>query len=527
MWVRPDAGDPCGGDAHVTVTDTHADVATLRRDLALPGEELKIRETHCSLVFLTGDRAYKLRKPVRFDFADLRSREARTSLCRHEVALNAALAPGLVLGVRGIVPDRLGTAYVLGEADDPLAVDCVVEMRRFDEESTMRALIREDMITTGQAAAVGARMAGFHRTATRHRDGVDYRSLIARNFEALLPLADACFPVLSLRGLQRFAVAFVIDRAEDLNARARAGDVIDGHGDLRAEHVLFDGRDVRVIDRLEYDGLRVLDTADELGFLLMELQDLTRSDALGDAVLAGYETAGGSPQPGDLLAFFGAYRAQVRAKVALLRAMQPRADADVAREDARRLLDLSRRLGWRARGPLLLLITGPPASGKSTLARALGEASGLPVLSSDAIRGERVGGVPDYGAAGRAAVYVELARRVGGERAAIVDATFGDEVLHRAFVQQLTADGGSAPLVVECRAPTEVRLLRAAARARQASPDSDAGPDVALGLGARFTPLPQGRPDASFAIDTRASLATQVDEVAAWLDARLAASRSA
>jgi aminoglycoside phosphotransferase family enzyme/predicted kinase len=511
----------------VTATDTHADVAMLRRSLAAAGEEVEVRETHCTVVFLVGDRAYKLRKGVRYDFADLSSREARAVLCRREAALNAALAPGLVLGVRGIVPDRLGTSYVLGDAEDPLAVDCVVEMRRFDEESTMRALIREDMITTSQAAAVGARLAAFHRTAERRRDGVDYGALIDRNFEALLPLADACFPGLPWPALQRFAAAFLSGWIDVLDARARAGSVIDGHGDLRADHVVFDGREVQVVDRLEYDDQRVLDIADELGFLLMELKDLSRADALGDAVLAGYEHAGGTRQSGDLLAFFGAYRAQVRAKVALLRAAQPGADADAARQEALRLLHLSQRLGWRARGPLLLLMTGPPASGKSTLARVLGEASGLPVLSSDAIRREQPGTRPDYAAEGRAAVYVELARRAGRERAAIIDATFGDEDLHRAFQEQLTAQGGTSPLVVECRAPTDVRLGRAVARALQVSPDSDAGPDVALDLGARFTPLPLVHKGAHLVVDTRASLAIQVDEVTAWLDARLAAGRGA
>lgn len=507
--------------------ESYADPVLLRSTLERGGE-VAVCETHCSIVFLVGDRAYKLRRPVLFDFVDQRSTTARASICLREVELNATLAPGLVLGVRAVVPSEDGSGYTFGRVEDPLAIDYVVEMRRFDEDDTMASLTERGSLTLEQASAAGARLAPFHRDSKAQSSGIDYRAVIDRNFEAMLPLTEGVMSAVERLMLQRFAAAFLLEWDDVLEARATAGSVVDGHGDLRAEHVLLESGNVLVIDRLEFDALRVVDVADDLGFLLMDLHDLNAAQGTSDAVLAGYRDAGGTPQPEALLAFFGAYRAQVRAKVALLRSAQPGVDAPVLRERARVLLTLSGHLSWRARGPITLLVTGPPAAGKSTLASALARVSGLPVLSSDAIRKERAGnGSPDYSTDGRAAIYAELGRRAGLERAVIVDASFGNPTLERAFHKQLAADGAGEPLVVECRAPSDVRVARARQRQLHEESDSDAGPEVARKLGDGFVATRGAATDGHLAVDTAASMAMQVDEVASWLDSLLAAGRSA
>lgn len=353
----------------------HADVARLRRSLARGGRDVVVRESRASALFLVGHRAYKLRKPARIDALGERSPQARANSRGRDVELNAELAPGVVLGVRAVVPTDAGDFYLLSPSDDPGAIDHLVEMRRFDETHTMGALIKRGALTTEQASAAGGRLARFHRTASRRRGGVDYCARVTRNLELLSPMVAEREAV----ALKRFAAAFLRDAAQVLEARASMGSVVDGHGDLRAEHVVFESGQVLIVDRLDSDVLRVVDVADELGLLLMDLADLTGADALGDAVMAGYTTAGGARPPDALLAFFGAYRAQVRAKDALLRSSQ---SGDGAHVTARRLLALGRRLTWRARGPLALIVTGAPAAEKSALAEALGSVSGLPVLPS-------------------------------------------------------------------------------------------------------------------------------------------------
>jgi aminoglycoside phosphotransferase family enzyme/predicted kinase len=494
-----------------SICATGADPQVLLRSLGDGDASAVLRQTHCNWVVLTGDRAYKLPRPVHYDFVDQSSPAARRAACEEQVALNADLAPGLVLGVHGVVPD--GDGYALGDADDPDAIDHVVAMARYDESRTLAALHRSGHLLATTGGAVGAVLARFHRNAARHPEPLDHRAIIDRNTEALLPLVSGLVPARELLALQRFSDAFLLGWEDVLAARARAGLVVDGHGDVRAEHVLLEERGVRIVDRLEIEALRQVDVADELAFLLADLE-LLGAGGLGPAILDGYAAAGGQRPPDRLLGFFGAYRAMVRAKVALLR------DPDGPRtaHEVRMLLRQARRMAWRARGPLTLLVCGPPASGKSTLASALSRASGLRVLASDEVRAT-VG--RDYSPAGRRSVYSELGRLATSERAVIVDATFGDPELQDAFAAAFTDARDQTVLAVECVAPLLTREARAEIRALRGASASDAGPDVTRRLAETYTP-----PDAlavtdRLAIDTTVPIDLQVDQVESWLDTQL------
>src|SRR5512133_2700243 len=102
--------------------------------LGRPGRVV-VRETHVSWVFLAGDRAYKLKKPLVLAFLDYGTPERRREMCREEVRLNRRLAPDVYLGVRAVAATRAG--FELAAEADPRAVDYLVEMRRYDERDTL------------------------------------------------------------------------------------------------------------------------------------------------------------------------------------------------------------------------------------------------------------------------------------------------------------------------------------------------------------------------------------------------------
>lgn len=488
--------------------------ASLEEEHGVPVER---RETHCSTVLMTARRAYKLKKPVRFDFVDQRFPAARRLACEREAELNSELAPGLVLGVRGVLRARDGRC-VLGDPDDPDAVDWAVEMVRFDEQRTLAGLLAADTLDPALPRAIGRRLAEFHRGASRAPAGVDSGVAVERNLEALLPLLDDGTPGRIVLGLRRFARAFLHGSRERLSARAAAGLVVDGHGDLRAEHVLLDDSGIRFVDRLEIDELRTVDVADDLAFLLMDLERLGAAPVAA-SVLEGYRAGAEDDAPDDLIAFFGAHRAAVRAKVALLRDDAQREDrgARVALE----LLSFARRMAWRSRRPMVLLVTGPPASGKSTLAAALAAASGLALLSSDVLR--KAAGAPPlgYDDASRAAVYEELGRRAASAPAVIVDATFGDHVLQRAFFDACRPRAGRPWLVIECALEADVREDRARARQPTGTGLSDAGPVEAAALAARHVAIDSSMVAGRLVLDTTDPAELLVERVETWLDQRL------
>ena len=447
------------------------------------------RETHGSWVLLTPSRAYKIKKPVTMAFLDYGSLARRREMCREEVAVNRRAAPGVYVGVRAVV--LRGDRVELGPRDAPDAIEYAVEMRRFEEGETLAAALDAQEATPELLAGVGRRIAAFHAAAPA--------AVSSAGAEAVKRSIDDDFASLStllshdpdltrdLVAAERFAAAFLGGRWAELDARAQDGRVRDGHGDLRAEHVLL-GAEPALVDAIEFDpGLRRIDVGLDLAFLVMELYAADRPD-LADALVAAYRDAGGDPGDDRLVAFFAAYRARVRAKVALIRASQLPAQsraADDCADRAQRLLGLGTRLLWAARDPAVIVLAGVTGSGKSTIAHALAARSRLPHLNSDVIRKRLAGVEPTarapasaYGPAMSEFTYRELGRLAGASTGAvIVDATFHRRKLRDAFRDQL-GEAAERAVFVECRAPVAELERRVSARARRSDRTSDATPDV-------------------------------------------------
>ena len=495
---------------------------------------VELRETHISWVFLAGDLAYKVKKPLVLPFLDYSTLPRRHEMCREEVRLNLRLAPQIYLGVVGIT--RSGGRYSLTADDDPAAIEYAVEMRRVAEDRSLAALAARGALESPHVEAVGSRIARFHAEAAvapAERRGVDI--LVATLEENLTTLREAGAGILGqdrLEAAERFTHSFLAARREQLEARARAGLVRDCHGDLRAEHVIVPVHDeLYVYDCVEFNAaLRQIDVAADLAFLVM---DLTRLGCERPALqlIDAYRRAGGDPGDDSLLFFFASYRAWVRAKVASLRALEP-GDQDAALRagegEARELLGLGHRFAWRARAPLLLMICGVAGAGKTTLAHRLAELSGWVHVSSDLTRKRLAGITPtergsgeQYSSEMTTRTYREMGRAARDELqkrgAAIVDATFHRRSERVAFADGL-ADQPARRLLVECRAPPDVLLGRAHEREQSRDRVSDAGAAVVQRQLAEFEPLVEVPASARMRLVTEAPPDELVTEVEAFVD---------
>ena len=500
--------------------DTYARVRAALADSAFypdPPEDVAVIDTHTSCVFLAGDLAYKLKKPVRFGFLDYGSADARHLMCREEVRLNRRLAPRLYLGVRSVAQTARGLE--LAEEGASGALEHLVEMRRFDERRTIASRLRTARPTRAEIEALGRHLASFHLglpPVRRSRDpGETIRRTTAETFSSLRRLLPA--PLGSeLLAAERFTSAYLAARGDLLLDRARAGWVRDAHGDLRADHVLL-GDPIEVVDCVEFDpALRQIDVAEDLAFLVMDLHRLAAPD-LAAVLTAAYREAGGDPGDDSLLAFHASQRALVRAKVALLRS----STADVGD-----LLGLARRFRWHARAPLLLAVCGLPGSGKTYLAGALGEAARFRVFSSDVVR-KRLAGVeasqrarPEhYSAAFSRRTYTALgeqaAAELEGAGGAVVDATFRRRSERDRF---MAAVGGAEVLFVECVAPRAVR--RGRLRQRFLAPGQASDATEAVARRQRFAPLDEVDPRGHLLLRTDRDVGELCRAVEAWLDDR-------
>lgn len=293
-----------------------ARVEFLRRRLG-PGDEAI--ETHHAWVFLAGDRAWKLRKPIRRDTMDYSTLDARERNARAEVRLNRRLAPGLYLGVRTLVLDASGRLALDGAGH---IVDWLVEMRRIDRRLALDECLANGRCEERALDQVVAHLAGFYASQppaiTDGRDHLQRLHGLATANRGPLATVDAD----AATRLHALQLRVLRDRSPLFESRAVQGCIIEAHGDLRPEHVILCDPPV-VIDCLEFDrNLRILDRAEELSFLALECARLGHAST-GDRLVRECLDRLGDDAPGPLLAWYRSHRAATRAKLWAWRGLEP------------------------------------------------------------------------------------------------------------------------------------------------------------------------------------------------------------
>lgn len=430
----------------------------------------QIAETHTGMVFLVGDLAYKVKKPVVTDFLDFSTLERRESACAHELVLNSRLAPDSYLGIAHFTPP--------GGVPEP-----VIVMRRHPDERRLATLVRSGEPVEDQLAAVALVLARFHASASRGRE-VDAAgrvdAITARwqeNVTELERYAAGVVPGLDpqmVAEIGRLANDFIGGRSVLFARRIAERKMVDGHADLLADDIFCLEDGPALLDCLEFDDhLRYVDVVDDAAFLAMDLEFLGRPD-LAAMFLRTYVRLAEDDSPPALGDFYVAYRAVVRAKVDCVRHTQGSAGAAADAEHHLRIaLD-----HLRAGAVRLVLVGGGPGTGKTTLARSLAERIGAQVISTDDVRAELVGqgqisgtpGALDEGLYTREnvdAVYDAVLRRAHlalcEGNTVILDGTWRDP-RHRERARQLVAESGAMMFEFACTASLDTTVDRIRSR---------------------------------------------------------------
>jgi len=494
-----------------------------------PVHQVRLLETHISWVLLTGDYAYKIKKPVNLGFLDFSTLGMRGHYCEEELRLNRRLAPDLyleVVTVRGS-PEA---PHIGGEG--PL-LDYAVKMREFPQDALASRLLERSQFAAGEIDALAVLIANFHaaaapaRAAERFGAPETVYTAALQNFEQIMPRLRVARDKEAAQLLRAWTEREFRDRRDALAARKRAGYVRECHGDLHLGNIVVSGGRPVPFDCIEFnDALRWIDVASEVAFVVMDLHDRGRPD-LGWRFLNRYLEASGDYDGLAVLRFYLVYRALVRAKVHLIRSQQP----GLLANDKSRLktafhgyLRLASRLSSVA-GVALLITHGPSGSGKTTATQSLIELLGAVRVRSDVERKRLYGmeplarsqSLPDagiYTAAATTATYdrlltvAECAIKAGYP--AVVDAAFLKLAEREHF--RLLAHRHAVPFVVlHFDAPEKVLRERVAQRAARGADASEADVSV-LERQIRFNePLSPEERLAAVTIDTRGT-----DHTPAW-----------
>jgi aminoglycoside phosphotransferase family enzyme/predicted kinase len=447
-------------------------------------------DTHASIVFLAGDRAYKLKRAVRFDYLDFSTSERRRTLCEAEVRLNRRTAPTLYRQVLAITQQGDGS-FALSGSGKP--VDWLVEMNRFPQEALLDRLASTGALGMNLMPPLAAAVAGLHQSAEHRSDhggraGMSW--VIDGNAAGFAEFGTACLDPAAASRVTDSARRELERHADTLERRRESGSVRQCHGDLHLRNiVLLDGRPT-LFDGIEFnDEISCTDVLYDVAFLLMDLwrRQLPRH---GNIIWNQYLAETADFDGISLLPLFLSCRAAVRAKTSATAAQL----TDNGRRrhaiegTAREYLAMAEQL-LHPPAPCLVAVGGFSGSGKSTLALglapALGAVPGAVVLRSDEIR-KRLCGVPLLQRLGPEGYSAQVSQRVYSDLAAhaslvlraghsvIVDAVH-ERAADRRAIEQI-AEAASVPFVgLWLEAPEPVLVERTVHRRDDAS---DATPAV-------------------------------------------------
>ena len=487
-------------------------------------------DTHISKVFLTGENAYKIKKPVYLEFLDFRTLEKRRHYCQQEVILNKRLSNDIYLDVVPITQTN-ERYYLAGPGE---TVEYAVKMRQLPEEFSMLQLVRRGKLDRDCVNELARVLVKFYKHSST---GTSINSLgtwttiwtnTEENFSQTEQFAgnlidDHMFPI--IRAATR---SFLIRRKTLFDRRVEREKIRDCHGDLRTGHIYF-CEGIQIIDCIEFnDRFRYADIASDLAFLTMDL-DFEGYPQVARHLINSFLEYTKDEEMLILLDFYKCYRAYVRVKVNCFylqeKDLLTNAKAKLIRE-TERYLKLAYRYAIQFTRPTIWVVCGSPAGGKSTIAKGMGGTLNVKILQSDRVRKQLLGVPPVaprvlpfetgiYSKEASSLTYGKLImlaqEAVDKGNSIILDATFSrrhqrDEVI------RLARDMDANIIFIECVASYEILKKRLADREKTAYV-SDARLRHLKQLKANFESLDELQNDMHLKINTEASIDTCMRQI--------------
>lgn len=457
-----------------------------------PISEVVILETHISWVILTGQYAYKIKKPVLFSFVDFSTLDRRRWFCEEEVRLNRRLAPEVYLGVVPLTGSP--AAPRVDGAEEPF--EFAVKMKQFSYGREVHTLLADKEKGEAFIVELADTIAQFH-------DGIEKAGAESAYAtpDIIWRAVGECVNEIPLPLLARTLQDCLTEIDTWLRMewrqlsdvflhRKQTGFIRECHGDLHLGNIaLFEGN-VCVFDALEFEPrLRWVDVMNEVAFLVMDLQKNGRWD-LAFVLLNRYLERSGDYPGMAVFRFYQVYRALVRAKVAGLRVEQiekGKGEWERIYQEMIEYIEVAYRM-IKSSSSLLILMHGVSGTGKTTVSTEVVKALEAIRVRSDVerkrLQSEQEKGNLEVGS--EADLYTSDMTRRTYERlkdfsrtvlqtgsSVVVDATFLQREQREAFMM-LAKEVGCPFVILDVFAPSTVLAERIERRSQEGRDASDA-----------------------------------------------------
>ena len=455
-----------------------------------PVNNIKLIETHISWVILTGDFAYKIKKPVDFGFLNFSTLEKRHFFCEQELVLNRRLAPEIYLEV----------VAINGTSDEPrlsgsgAVFEYAVKMKQFPQSAQLDNKLAAGELKLEHMNAIAHMTAYFHQSTDVANEAMDYG-----NKETLYQPVEENFKQINehlvteqyadkLLILAQWSRSELTKQQAVFTQRKADGFIRQCHGDMHLRNLIWLDNKPVAFDCIEFnDKLSWIDVISEIAFLIMDLQH-RQQHQLANRFLNSYLEITGDYAGLSVLSFYLCYRALVRAKVNALRVGQiniTEKENEQAITEFESYLELASSY-IKHSSPNLIITRGLSASGKSTVSQQLVDKTGMLRIRSDVERKRLFDISLTTGAANNIdsgiystqaslQTYAKLAELayniITAGYSVIIDAAFLKHEQRQPF-QQLASRLGVSYIILEITAPAEILRQRIKKRKNDVS-DAD------------------------------------------------------
>ena len=307
-------------------------------------EQIELKQTHISWVFLTGKFVYKVKKAVDFGFLDFSTLEKRRFFCEKEVELNRRLCGDMYLEV--VPVNRSDVIKIGGEGE---TVEYAVKMKRIPEDKIMTRLLEEDKVDKKLVDRMAKIIADFHSKAETNRRIGEFGSLPMietnwrENFEQSREFIGKTISPESYGLIHERIDGFMTENAAFFAKRVAENQIRECHGDIHSGNIFVADR-IYIFDAIEFnERFRFCDVASDIAFLAMDLDFKNRSD-LSSFFVERYVKYSGDRELEKLLLFYKCYRAYVRGKVVSFRLNDPsvgKEEKNAAKKEAKAYFELA------------------------------------------------------------------------------------------------------------------------------------------------------------------------------------------